>query len=86
MLRKVEIKVRTSFNPTGWEALPVAATFMVEELPTETGTLLVVEGSNPPMRLSEAVSSLAKSIYPENGEEVRWNFEGSLQGHYHFLK
>lgn len=79
--KTIELKVRTE-NDTlgGWEDRKVEATFQVA--PNEKHTLMVV-GSSPELRLSEAAVALAKALYPDV-VECRWNFQGSLQGHYQF--
>lgn len=76
--KTVEVRVRRPNDDLDWDTRPVEATFVVA--PNEDRTLMVV-GSTPELRLSEAAARLARGLHPD-AIEYRWNFQGSLQGHY----
>lgn len=75
-LMVVEIKLRFSNELMKWEDRNVFTSF--EVIPGNGGYFVALLGETR-IRLSEAVMGIAKQ---QGAVESRWNFKGSLQGHY----
>lgn len=75
----VEVKLRRIGDGMNWELRPVVATFTVVK---DGGRFIVeLEGG-----YKIGLSTCAKAIaIEEDADEVRWNFQGSSQGHYHII-
>jgi len=72
----VEVKLRFANELMKWEDRKVFTSFKV--IPGNDGYFVTLLGGYR-IRLSEAVAGIAKQ---QSAVEARWNFKGSLQGHY----
>jgi hypothetical protein len=78
-LLKVEVRLRYQEDGLSWEVRPVVTTFEVRR----AGLVYVVDLEGG---YKITITTAAKAIaIEEDAIEVRWNFQGSNQGHYHFV-
>lgn len=82
MAKIVEVKVRVKNDGLSWDNRQSVATFIVEQVEPTPGNK---EWFHPMSgkTLVEKAKAVGQSYV--GAEEIRWNWKGSPQGHYHFL-